>query len=290
MELAVSTTINSLALSSMYILMALGFAFLFSIMGVLNFAHGAIYMVAGYICYEFVTGYGINQWLSLILTTIVVGALGLVVEKLAFRPFFGDTDRTIIVCIAIILILETTVNVTVGVYVRSLPSFAPGILGSGFFSISKERLVTLLVGGVLLAATLWFINATKQGQQMQAVAQNLEGAALQGINIGRISALASFIACSLAAVAGCLMGAVFNLSPFMGDQMLVKAVELVVLGGIGSIGGILFAGLILGGLDSFLPLVTSGAVSEAIALGVIIVILLFRPRGFFGQMEMKERT
>jgi branched-chain amino acid transport system permease protein len=285
MELTIITIINALVLSSMYILVALGFAFLFSIMGILNFAHGAIYMVSGYICYQLAVEWGLNQWLSLLLSVICVGAFGLFLEKFCFRPFFGNLDRTIVVCIAIIIILETTVNVTVGTLVRSLPAFVSGILKVGAFSISAEKLVTLIIGGSLLVAMVWFNRSTKMGQQMQAVSQNLEGAALQGISVHRISALACALACSLAAVAGCLMGAIFSLSPFMGGQMLLKALELVILGGIGSVGGIFFAGLVIGTLDATLPLLIGGAGSEAIGVGVIITVMLFRPQGFFGREE-----
>ncbi|MCX6010367.1 MAG: branched-chain amino acid ABC transporter permease [Chloroflexi bacterium] len=283
MELTTTTLINMLVLSSMYILVALGFAFLFSIMGILNFAHGAIYMVGGYICYQFAVEYGLNQWLSLLLSVLIVASLGLFLEKFCFRPFFGDLNRTIVVCIGIIVVLETTVNILVGTSTRSLPAFVPGILRAGAISLSAERLVTFLIGGTLLAAIIWFIRRTKQGQQMQAVSQNFEGAALQGIDVHRISALACVMACGLATVAGCLMGAFLSLTPFMGDYMLVKALELVILGGIGSMGGIFFAGLIIGSLDATLPLFISGAASQAIALGIIVTLLLFRPQGFFGR-------
>ena len=118
---------------------------------------------------------------------------------------------------------------------------------------------------------------------MQAVAQDFEGAALQGINVNRISAMACAMACGMAAVAGCLMGALFNLSAFMGDNMLVKALELVILGGIGSIIGMFFAGLLIGSIDAIVPLFSSGASGQAIGLAIIIIILLFRPQGFFGR-------
>ena len=282
MELIVATIINMLVLSSMYMLVALGFAFLFNIMGVLNFSHGVIYMVGGYLCYQFAVEYNLNQWLSLFLSVSIMGVFGLFLEKFCFRPLFGDLNRTIVVCIGIILVLETTVNILVGTSTRSIPAFVQGILRAGPISLSLERLVTFLIGAVLLAAVLCFVRYTLVGLQMQAVAQNVEGAALQGINIHKISAIACLIASALAALAGCLMGACLSLTPFMGGQMLLKALELVILGGIGSVGGIFFAGLIVGSLDSTLPLFISGAASEGIQLGIIVLILLFRPKGLFG--------
>lgn len=283
METAINAVIGALVLSSMYILVALGFALLLSVVGVLNFAHGAIYMVGGYICYQFSVEFGLNQWLSLLLSVIIMGAFGLFLEKFCFRPFFGDMYRTIVMTIAIILVLETTVNILVGVHIRSLPAFVPGILRAGAISLSVERLLTFIIGGLLLLALTWFIRKARIGQQMLAVAQDVEGAALQGIEIHRISAIACAMGCSLAAVAGSLMGAVFELSPFMGDYMLVKAIQLVILGGIGSIGGVLAGGLIVGSLDAVLPLFASGALTQAIGLGIIVVLLLLRPQGLFGR-------
>jgi branched-chain amino acid transport system permease protein len=142
--------------------------------------------------------------------------------------------------------------------------------------------VTFIIGAVLMFALILFIRKSKIGQQMLAVAQESVGAALQGINIYRVSAVATVIACGLAAVAGSLMGAINNLNPYMGDQMLVKAIEVVILAGIGSIGGVLGAGLILGTLDSFLPLLLSGSATDAVGLAIVILILLFRPQGLFG--------
>jgi branched-chain amino acid transport system permease protein len=283
MELTVTTLVNALVLCSIYILVALGIAFLFNMMGILNFAHGAIYMIGGYICYQFAVEYGLNQWVSLLLTVIIVAAFGMFLERFCFRPFFGNFDNVVIISIAIIVILETTVNVTVGVYIRSLPPFLPGILKAGAIWLSAERFLTFIIGGGVLAVMLWFMRSTKLGQQMQAIAQNLEGAALQGISVHSMSALACVIACGLAALAGCLMSAIFSLSPFMGDYILIKAMEVVILGGLGSISGILAAGAVVGGLDAILPVFIGGSVSEAVALGVIVVILLFRPQGFFGR-------
>jgi branched-chain amino acid transport system permease protein len=218
MQLGVTTLINMLVLSSMYILVALGFVFLFNIMGILNFAHGVIYMVGGYICFQFAVGFGLNIWLSLVLTVAVVSCLGLFLERFCFGPFFRDLNFTIVICIGIILVLENAVNMTVGTSTRSIPAFVPGILKAGIISLSMQRLITFIIGGALLATTLWFFRNTKLGQQMQAASQNLEGAALQGISIHRVSAIACVIACGLAALAGCLMGAYLNLTPFMGDD------------------------------------------------------------------------
>jgi branched-chain amino acid transport system permease protein len=285
MELALGISMNSLVLAAMYILVALGFALLFSIAGILNFAHGAIYMVGGYICYQFAVEYGLNVWVAVLLSMIVIGAFGLFLERFCFRPFSGDMFRTIVIAIAIIVILETGINVLVGsVGIRAIPILASGRLMMGPISITWERVVTVVTTGALLAVMIWFINRTKQGLQMQAISQDPEGATLQGVRIHQISALTCGLGCALAAVAGCFMGSMFNLSPFMGDLMLVKATEIVIIGGIGSIGGVLAGGLVLGIIDAALPQFLSGAATQAVGLGVIIIFLLFRPQGFFGRL------
>jgi len=123
---------------------------------------------------------------------------------------------------------------------------------------------------------------------MRAVAQDLEGAILQGINVHFVSALACVIACALAAVAGSLMGSYLSLTPYMGNDIMIKVLEILVLGGIGSINGVLFAGLIVGTLDAVLPIWLSGTATQAIMMLIIIVILLFKPQGLFGK-EVRGR-
>lgn len=283
MGTVIEIIINAILLSSMYILVASGFALVLSIMGVLNFAHGALYMVGGYVCYQLAIEYGINLWLSLILAAGIMALFGLFLERFCFRPFYGDFFSTVIMSIALIFILQTSINLTVGVHVRSLPAFVPGMFKAGGVAVSWERLFTAAMGVGLLFVLTLFIRKTRMGQQMLAVAQNSEGAALQGIRIHRVAAVAVALGCALAAVAGSLMGAIFDLNTFMGDLILVKAIQVVILSGIGSIGGVLIGGLIIGSLDSVLPLYTTPAVTQTVGLTIIIVLLLIRPQGLFGR-------
>ena len=283
MEVLVTTTVNALIVSSMYIVVALGFAFLFNMLGILNLAHGAIYMIGGYLCYALVVGLGINLWLGLAATTFLLAGAGIFLEKYCFRPFVGDFNRTVMVCVAITLILQTAVNNLVGSKIMAIPPFAEGVYKLGFISVNYERIVTFLIGVVLLTLIALLVGRTRWGQQMQAIAQNMEGAFLQGINVHRVSALACALGCALAALSGCLMGAFTRLGPFMGDFMLIKVLVVVMLAGVGSFGGIFIGGLILGTLDSVMPVLLSGALSDAASVTVIIIILLFRPQGFFGR-------
>jgi branched-chain amino acid transport system permease protein len=281
-ELLAQSAVNAFVLSSLYILMALGFALLLSIMGIVNFAHSVIYMAGGYICYEFVVGAGLNNWLALVATVLLAGAFGLVLERFCFRPFLGDSNRVIVMTLAIVVTVESLINVLVGTEVRAVPTFWAGSFRVGSVAIAHERLIAFVVAAVLLVAVIFFIRNTRRGQQMLAVSQDFVGATLQGINIYRVTAIASVIACALAAVAGSLMGSLMFLNPYAGDQMLVKAIEVVILAGIGSIGGVLVGGCILGVLGAFLPLWLDGNAVDAIGLAIVIIILLLRPQGLFG--------
>lgn len=283
MEGVIGAIIDALMLSSIYILVSLGFALVLSIIGILNFAHGALYMIGGYVCYWLSTQFGLNQWLSLFLAAMILALTGLFLERFCFRPFAGDPNRTIIMAIALILILETTINILAGGTTRTISPFVTGILKTGAVSVSLERVATMIIGAALLLVLSLFIGKTNAGQQMLAVSQDPEGAILQGIRIYRVSALAVAMSCALAAVAGSFMGAIFDLKPFMGGPMLVKAIQVVVLSGVGSIGGILAGGLIIGTIDAVLPLFAGGAVTQAVGLGIIIVLLLLKPQGLFGR-------
>jgi branched-chain amino acid transport system permease protein len=142
--------------------------------------------------------------------------------------------------------------------------------------------VAFIIGAAILLVVLYFVNRTRWGQQTLAISQNMEAAALQGINIYRMAAIVCAFGCAMAAVAGILVGSMYALSPFMGDNILIKILALVILAGAGSFKGIFFMGLILGILYAVLPIVMPGTASDAVAVVVVCVILLVRPQGFFG--------
>ena len=206
----------------------------------------------------------------------------MIMEKFFFRPFVGNFNRTVMVCIAVTIVAQTAINILEGGKIQALPVFVEGVFKAGPMSVSYQRVVTFVLGVLLLGVVSWFVNRTKWGVQMQAISQNMTASLLQGINVHRISMLAVALGCGLAALAGCLMGAYLQLTPFMGDSMLTKVLILVVLAGVGSIGGIFITGLVLGGLDAVLPAVIGGAASDAIAVCIVTFLLLVRPQGFFG--------
>ncbi len=282
MELIIGVIVNMFVTSSLFILVALGLAFIFNMMGILNLAHGTIYMLGGYVTYAFAVWMGLNSWAALVASVIAFGLFGAFLEKYCFRPFVGNFDASVIVCVGITVVLQTVVNNMLGTQVMAVPHFIRGIFRVGLVSISHERILTFAIGGLLTALIIWFVRASMLGQQMQAIAQNREAAYLQGINVNRVQSLACGVGCALAAVAGSLMGAYTNLNPFMGDDMFGTALMLVILAGAGSIGGVVIVGVILGAMNAVLPVLLTGDYAQAIYVAVVVVILLFRPKGFFG--------
>lgn len=282
MEIIVQTVANVFILSSMFILVSLGFAFLFNMLGILNLAHGAIYMVSAYLSYLFIVSIGIDHWLALLMVIIILAGFGIFMEKFCFRPFVGDLNRIIMVCVGVIVILQTTVNIGWGTKILGIPTFIEGTLNAGLFTVRWDRLATAIIGIVILILITLFVKRTRWGQQMQAITQSMEGALLLGIDVKRVSAIACAVGFGLAAISGYLMGINYGLGPFMGQSMLIKILMLIMLAGVGSFEGIFIVGLILGILYSVLPIIFPGAASDAIAVSIVIVILLFRPLGFFG--------
>lgn len=278
-----SHIVNVLMLSSIYVLATLGFALVFSVMRIMNFAHGAVYMAGAYICYYFWVVFGFNPWASLALTMLVTALFGLFTEKFCFRPFQLDFEKAIVMAIALVIILQTAANLTVGPTVKGLPSLLPATIAAGNIILKADRVAVLAICSLLLAALTIFIQKTKVGQAMLAIAQDRDAAALQGINTNRISALACAMGFGLAGLAGGLVGSVLVLYVGMSDAILVKIIAVVILAGIGSIGGIWAGGLILGALDTLGPYFLPAAVSDSLGLALVILILVIRPQGFFGQ-------
>lgn len=274
--------VNTLVLASMYILASLGFAFIFNMLGTLNLAHGTLYMLAAYICYYISTRLGLSNWVAMLLSCLILIGLGILLERFCFRPFYDNFNRIIMISVALMTILQTSSVLLSGSKTQKINSFADGTSNLGFMTIGNEKLVTFGIGIILLFITLYIVYRTKLGMQMEAVAQDRMGAALQGIPINRVSSLVFALGCALAAVSGCLTGAYQQMSPYMGDNMQTRILMLVMLAGAGSMNGIIITGTIMALLDSVFPVFFQSYVASALSVCLIIVLLLIRPKGFFG--------
>jgi branched-chain amino acid transport system permease protein len=281
-ETAVQTLINVVLLSTVYILMGMGFAFILNLLGIFNLAHGAIFMSASYGCYLLVTRANLPGFVAFPLTVLAAAAFGILVERFLFRPMKADFNRTMMVCIALSTILVTTFNAFLGTKVLAIPSFISGTTGIGPYRVQSDRILAFGIGIAILVGVILFVGRSRWGAQMKAVTQNREGAALQGIRFSRVAMIAVSVGFGLAAIAGVFMGSLYNLTPFMGDVTLIKVLMLVILAGVGSFNGIFYVGIVLGVLYGALPVVLPGAVVDALASALVLAILIIRPRGFFG--------
>lgn len=282
MNVIPNVAVNTLVLASMYILASLGFAFIFNMLGSVNLAHGAFYMTAAYITYYLCSRLGMNNWLAMLLSTVVLALVGIAMERFCFRPFQKEFDRVVMVSVAIMTMLQQLAVQISGSQTISIPAYASGSVDMGFMVVTGEKLVTFAVGAVLLIATLFMVYRTKLGMQMEALSQDRMGAALQGIPVNRVSALVCGLGFAFAAVAGSMMGAYQQVSSNMGDNINVRILMLVMLAGAGSMNGILITGFLMALLDSICPIIWDSYTASSIACSAVVVLLLIKPKGFFG--------
>ncbi|MBN1376412.1 MAG: branched-chain amino acid ABC transporter permease, partial [Dehalococcoidia bacterium] len=275
--------IDSLVLSSMYILMASGLVLLFSIMGILNFAHGQFYMIGAYIVYYVFQQAGVNFFASLIVAAVVMGLIGLLLEKYIMRPI-GQPLQIVVVTIALSSVFEGLITLIAGPAPKSVTSSFPGTMTLGNISLSNERIATVVIAVILIAALWIFIQKTKFGLAMRASAQQPMAAGLFGIHVARVASIVMGIGCGLAALAGGIMAPMFYVDPWIGAQPLVMALLAIVIGGMGSLGGAVVGGLILGIAGSIVAYYI-GFWSQLLSFGLVIAILLVRPEGLFGISE-----
>lgn len=282
MNVIPNVAVNTLVLASMYILASLGFAFIFNMLGSVNLAHGAFYMTAAYITYYLCSRLGMNNWLAMLISTVVLALVGILMERFCFRPFQKEFDRVVMVSVAIMTMLQQLAVQISGSQTISIPAYASGSVDVGFMVITGEKLVTFAVGAVLLVATLFMVYRTKLGMQMEALSQDRMGAALQGIPVNKVSALVCGLGFAFAAVAGSMMGAYQQVSSNMGDNINVRILMLVMLAGAGSMNGILITGFLMALLDSICPIIWDSYTASSIACSAVVVLLLIKPKGFFG--------
>jgi branched-chain amino acid transport system permease protein len=251
-------------------------------MNIIQFAHGEIYMLGAYVCYFLTISAGLSFWVSLPIIILTIGILGILLERFCFRPFRNRFEPSIIVAIGLMLALQEFAVIAFGTNTKAAPPIISGVLVISDITISWDRLLAIILGVVLILALFFMIQRTKIGQAMVAMAQDSYAASLQGIDVNRISALAMLIGCALAAIAGALMGRIFGTQPFMGTWALTKGIAVIILGGLGSIPGAVVGGLILGMVDGIIPVLLNSTLATTFGFGLIVVILILRPKGLLG--------
>lgn len=277
----VQVFVNGLMLGLTYVLIASGFSLIYGIMRLLNFAHGEFYMLGAFATYLLCERLGLNYFMALVLSMVIIAILGILVYRFFFRPFRDQHDPSLVIALGIAMLTGGLALLVFGEKDKSISPVFPGVIKVLGATLSMERIVVILMAIILMIALTLYIKFSKTGQAMRAVAQDREAAALQGIGVDSTFTLCMAISSALAGAAGALLAPLFFVNPFLGMHAVLKALVVVVIGGLGSIPGAIAGGLLLGFVESF-GNTFLGDVTEILGFVMVMLVLLFRPQGLFG--------
>ncbi|MDR3271472.1 MAG: branched-chain amino acid ABC transporter permease [Peptococcaceae bacterium] len=283
--------LNGLTLGSSYALIALGYTMVYGIVQLINFAHGEIYMFGAF-AGLFLVNAGLPLGGALLGAMVFCMLLGMAVERLAYRPLRGKSSRLapLISALGMSIFLSTLMALLAGVNTRRYPQVID--LQSyqvGPVRISSMQVIMLVVSALMMIALHLMVQRTKAGKAMRACSQDLEAASLMGINVNRIISFTFAVGSALAAAGGVMVGIYYNaVWPYMGTLAGLKAFAAAVFGGIGSIPGAMLGGIILGVLEIMGVAYISSSFKDAIAFGILILVLIIRPQGILGRKLSKK--
>lgn len=282
----VQQLINGVSLGSIYALIALGYTMIYGIIKLINFAHGDIYMVGAYIGFFAVTSAGMSIVPALLTSMVVTGILGMVVERLAYKPLrHAPRISVLITAIGVSFFLEYASMYFVTPTPRTFPNVIDNItFEMGPFVINGQQMMIMAITFILMVILTYIVQKTKLGKAMRAASFDVETAQLMGINADRVISYTFCIGSTLAAAAGVLVGVYYNsIDPLMGIMPGLKAFVAAVLGGIGILHGAVAGGIILGVIEALVSGFISSTFRDAAAFGILILVLLFKPSGLFGK-------
>lgn len=285
-EQLIQQLINGISLGSIYALIALGYTMVYGIIKLINFAHGDIYMVGAYVGFYAVTMTKMSIIPALIISMVVTGLLGILVEKIAYKPLRkAPRISLLITAIGVSFFLEYTsmyfVSPTPRIFQNVIDSLS---LNIGSFVINGQQLLIFIITVILMVLLTYIVQKTKMGKAMRAVSFDTETAKLMGINADRVISFTFGIGSALAAAGGVLVGVYYNsIDPLMGIMPGLKAFVAAVLGGIGSIPGAMTGGIVLGVIEALVSGFISSTFRDAAAFAILILVLLFKPSGIFGK-------
>lgn len=284
MHLFFQELLNGLVVGSIYALVALGLALVYGTMGIPNFAHGHLYMLGAYVAFFGVTVAQIGYWPSMLLAIVVLAAVGVVLERLVFRPLQKAPEvNAIIAAVGVLFFFEAVARVFFGANFRELKSPYDRVVQFAGLVTTQQRLIVMAAAALLMIGLFLFLKRTLLGATIEAVAQNRRGAALVGINADRVQMLVFAISAGLAAAAATLIASINLIFPSMGSIVILKAFAIIVLGGMGSIPGAIIGAFILAFAESFGATYISTSYQDVIAFALLVIILTVRPTGLFAK-------
>lgn len=285
MDYLVMQIINGIVIGSVYALIALGLNLIWSITDVPDFSQGAIYVIAAYVGFFAVTWAKLPFLASIFVAMCVGAAIAFTCEKMLFRRWRGTTHHIQLLCaIALFFLMSNLAVVFWTGKAKFMPSYLSGKIPLLGFYVTYERLVVIAMAGILFGLVYFFITKTKMGKSIQAASQDKETAEMMGINIDTVNSVVFALGGALSSTAAVLTAPLYSVYPTMGDLPLLKSLVVVILGGFGSVGGVLVCGLGLGIVESLGGFYISSAYQHGYSFFVLILVLLFRPKGLFGRM------
>ena len=282
--------VNALSLGCVYALFALGFTLVFGVLGVINLAHGAVFMVGAYAALTAVSRLALPLWAALLTALVVSGVLGLLIDFLVLRPLRNRGAPHLIPMIATIgigIFLNSAVQGIFGAENLRFPSevLPDEQLYFAGVQVSQLEVAIIVLSFALMAVLFLVIRRTQLGRALRAIAESPKAAALLGINVEGLFRLTSFTAAALGGVGGVLIALYSNaVFPLMGQPMLHKGIAVIILGGMGDIRGALVGGLFLGFAEVLAVVYIGSTMRDAIAFGLLFAVLLIRPQGLFGKV------
>ncbi|MGN0559881.1 MAG: branched-chain amino acid ABC transporter permease [Candidatus Fimenecus sp.] len=283
-----SYLVSGISLGSIYALIALGYTMVYGIAKMLNFAHGDVIMVGAFVIYTVSTTWGLPPVVGVLISIVFCTLFGMLIEKVAYKPLRKATSLAVLItAIGVSYLLQNAAQLIFGSSTKSFTSVVniPALrLFDGALVISGETIATIVVSIIIMIALTLFINKTKPGRAMLAVAEDRGAAQLMGINVNATISLTFAIGSGLAAVAGALLCSAYPaLSPTTGAMPGIKAFTAAVFGGIGSIPGAMIGGILLGVIENLSKGYISTQLSDAIVFAVLIIVLLVKPTGILGK-------
>ena len=288
-----SYLVNGISLGSIYAVIALGYTMVYGIARMLNFAHGDVIMVGGYVAFVMMTSLGLPALAAICAAVVVCTLLGVAIERVAYKPLREAPSLAVLItAIGMSYLLQNLALLIWGSAPKSFTSVVsiePLRLFGGQLVVTGETLVTIVTSAVIMVALTLFVNKTKVGHAMQAVSEDKGAAQLMGIYVNATISLTFAIGSALAAVAGVLLCSAYpTLMPTTGGMPGIKAFVAAVFGGIGSIPGAMLGGVLLGIIESLSKAYISSQMADAIVFGVLIIVLLVRPAGILGKQTREK--
>lgn len=283
----VLTVIWGVAIGCIYVLLATGLNLIFGVMKLVNFAHGELLVLGAYVCHTVTKIFGLNPYLSILASITLVAIIGIVIERVCFRRVTGENKlNEIFMSLGLIYILDHVVVLLWGDKSKKIVSpFEYSTIPLGEISIGYDWVISIFIVFGILLALLVLINKTRIGLAMRATSQNNAAAMLMGINIEKIYVFSFALGAALAGASGALYGIIFPFNPYTGSLPTIKAFAIIILGGLGSVPGAVIGGLLYGVVEQTAASVLGGIWRDAIAFTLLIIILVIRPTGIFGERE-----